>query len=78
MLHANAFYQKKQVFAITLLSRMIPFERNYRSEGEQDDKPNIGFVSQVMEKGAKCSKRGSTNTDRENGIWRCYECDHEW
>jgi ribosomal protein L37AE/L43A len=32
----------------------------------------------VEGKGAVCPKCGSTNTDKQNGIWRCYECDHEW
>lgn len=30
------------------------------------------------EKGAKCPKCGSTNTDKEGGIWYCHECEKEW
>jgi len=32
----------------------------------------------VSERGAKCPKCGSTNTDKENGIWHCYDCEKEW
>jgi ribosomal protein L37AE/L43A len=28
--------------------------------------------------GAVCPKCGSTDTDKENGIWYCHRCDHEW
>jgi ribosomal protein L37AE/L43A len=30
------------------------------------------------EKGKPCPRCGSTNTDKINNIWYCYECQHEW
>jgi len=35
-------------------------------------------VIAALEKGAKCPKCGSTNTDKKGGIWYCYDCEHEW
>jgi ribosomal protein L37AE/L43A len=32
----------------------------------------------VTDKGAKCPRCGGTNTNRENGIWYCYDCQKEW
>jgi ribosomal protein L37AE/L43A len=28
--------------------------------------------------GKQCPRCGSTNTDEENGIWYCYECEKEF
>jgi len=37
------------------------------------------MIHAVIEaRGAKCPKCGSTNTDKENGIWVCHECGKEW
>jgi len=30
------------------------------------------------ETGLKCPKCGSTNTDKQGGIWHCYDCGKEW
>jgi len=32
----------------------------------------------IEARGAKCPKCGSTNTDKENGIWYCHDCGKEW
>jgi ribosomal protein L37AE/L43A len=32
----------------------------------------------IEAKGERCPKCRSTNTDRQGGIWHCYECGHEW
>ena len=36
------------------------------------------IVNAATEKGAKCPRCGRNNTDKENGIWHCYDCGHEW
>ena len=30
------------------------------------------------EKGKPCPKCGSTNTDKQNNIWVCWNCHYEW
>jgi ribosomal protein L37AE/L43A len=32
----------------------------------------------VTARGKKCPKCGGTNTDCENNIWYCHDCQHEW
>lgn len=32
----------------------------------------------IEDKGMPCPKCGSTNTDKQNGIWHCYDCQKEW
>jgi len=32
----------------------------------------------IQDRGATCPKCGSNNTDKENNIWSCYDCGHEW
>ena len=32
----------------------------------------------VQESGKPCPRCGSTNTNKENGIWYCYDCQKEW
>ena len=32
----------------------------------------------AKESGLKCPKCGSTNTDKQGGIWYCYDCGKEW
>ena len=38
----------------------------------------VGQNETSSNSGAKCPKCGSTNTDKQNNIWRCYDCDKEW
>ena len=42
------------------------------------DNPNINYKVASNPQGPKCPKCGSTNTDVENTIRYCYDCDHEW
>ena len=36
------------------------------------------FHAVIEDKGAKCPRCGGTNTDKENGIWYCYDCKKEF
>jgi len=34
-------------------------------------------IETSSDKGKQCPRCGSTNTDRQNGIWYCYDCQKE-
>lgn len=42
------------------------------------DNPSVDYKVAANTQGPKCPKCGSTNTDVENNIKYCYDCDHEW
>ena len=43
---------------------------------ERED--NVNYKVAAVVKGPRCPKCKSANTDVENGIAYCYDCDHEW
>jgi len=42
------------------------------------EKDTVSKNGTCMEKGKTCPRCGSTNTDCQNGIWYCYDCQKEF
>jgi len=42
------------------------------------DAETISKNGTSVDKGKPCPKCGSTNTDKQNDIWVCWDCHHEF
>ena len=39
---------------------------------------NFATHAAVQDKGKPCPRCGNTNTDKQGGIWYCYDCEKEF
>ena len=45
---------------------------------EENDMIESMICAPYEDTGKKCPRCGSTDTNKENGIWYCTRCDYEW